>query len=61
MQCKTLTRDMLKNPVDIHVSKSLNLLEAMEIANTKALQLLESPMMLAWLNGKTGEFSPKVE
>ncbi len=61
MQCKTLTKDMLVNPIEINVSQSLNLSEAMEIAATKASQILESPMLLAWLNGKTGEFSPKVE
>lgn len=62
MNSRTLTKDMLVRPVEIQLdAEPPDFLKALEIADAKASELLDSPMLLAWWNGTTGEHSPKVE
>lgn len=53
---------MLKNPVQVRVDEAgLDWARAREVADREAGKKCAAPMLLAWYNGKTGEFSPQVE
>ncbi|MDM8525477.1 AF1514 family protein [Desulfococcaceae bacterium HSG8] len=55
-------RNYLKNPVDIKiVDKNIDFDGAKEIAKAKAKTFCSEPMLLAWYQGKTGEYLPKAE
>ena len=59
--CIPLTRDMLKNPIDLEVADApLDFAHARALADQRARQLAAEPMLLAWYNRDTGEFSPQV-
>ena len=59
--CIPLSREMLKDPIDIGVSdEPLDFARARAIADRRALELEPEPMLLAWYNGGTGAFSPQV-
>jgi len=60
--CPELTREMLISPVLIDIPrKDLTYSIAREIADSKALSINPEAMLLAWLDRKTGDFSPRVE
>ena len=59
-RCEILTRGVLTNPVLIHQGP-LDFGQAREIADQKARELGEDPMLLAWYEAKSGKFSPPVE
>ncbi len=62
VQCPALTRKMLKNPVAVRVEEeTLDFRRARIIADQRARQISPDPMLLAWFNRSTGEFSPRVE
>jgi hypothetical protein len=59
--CIPLSREMLKDPIDIRVDEpSLDFARARAMAEKRARQAGAEPMLLAWYNGGTGEFSPQV-
>ena len=61
-RCEILTRDVLTNPVLIHLERPLNFAQAREVADQKARELgADDPMLLAWYEAKSGKFSPPVE
>ncbi len=60
--CRTLTTDMLPNPVSIHLDDEIvDLKSAKLIADQKAFEMAPDPMLLAWYEAKSGRFSPQVE
>jgi hypothetical protein len=59
--CIPLSREMLKDPIDISVSdESLDFARARAIAETRARQEGPEPMLLAWYDRGAGAFSPQV-
>ena len=58
--CVELRREMLKNPVRLEVDGDLDFAQAKKLADAEAQKLTPDPMLLAWYNAKTGEFSPPV-
>jgi Domain of unknown function (DUF5619) len=58
----TLTKDILKDPIRIKVDEeSVDFARARQLADKEARKVTADPMLLAWYNAKTGEFSPPVE
>ena len=55
------TKEVLTNPVLVYQQNPLNFAEAREIADRKARERSEDPMLLAWYDAKSGKFSPPVE
>ena len=53
-------KNFLTNPIHIK-SESLDFKTAKQIATQKARELCSDPMLLAWYQGKTGEYTPKTE
>jgi len=60
-KCAIVTRDVLINPVLVQNERSLDFGQAREIADQRARELCEEPMLLAWYEAKSGKFSPPVE
>lgn len=59
--CKELTVDMLPNRVAVTAdSPDMSFAEARRLADEKARELWSDPMLVAWLDKKTGQFSPNV-
>jgi hypothetical protein len=57
-----LRLEMLKNPVHLRSPETgLDLAGARKLAEAEARRRAADPMLLAWYNGVTGEFSPRVE
>ncbi len=60
-ECIPLTREMLKDPIDIRVDDSrLDFSRARALAEGRAREVAAEPMLLAWYNRSTGQFSPQV-
>jgi hypothetical protein len=52
-------KEMLKDPVEIRVDREqLDFPRAKEIADKKAAEIGDQPMLLAWFDRKTGASSP---
>jgi hypothetical protein len=61
-ECKILTKEMLTGAIEVKVNEASLIFDlARVVADQQARQANEEPMLLAWYNSKTGEFSPKVE
>jgi hypothetical protein len=61
IECLPLRKDMLKNPVHLKVADNgLDFYGAKKMADVEAGKITAEPMLLAWYNGKTGEFLPRV-
>ena len=59
---KILTREMLHLPLDVFIEDSdLDWYRARRVADARARQISEEPMLLAWYDHRSGEFSPRVE
>ena len=59
--CIPLSREMLKDPIDVSVSdESLDFARARAIADRRAGQEGPEPMLLAWYDRGAGAFSPQV-
>ena len=52
---------MLTDAIDVSIDSNLDFDKAREIADQKALQVTDEPMLMAWYEKKTGKFSPQVE
>jgi hypothetical protein len=59
--CSTVSKDMLVNPVSIHIDETLDFETARLVADQKAKEMANDPMMLGWYEAKSGKFSPNVE
>lgn len=59
--CEIPTRAVLTNPVMVYARQPLDFGEARKLADQKAKELTEDPMLLAWYERKSGRFSPPVE
>jgi hypothetical protein len=53
-------KNFLTNPIHIK-SESPDFKTAKQIATQKAKELCSDPMLLAWYDGKTGDYIPKTE
>ena len=53
-------KNFLTNPIHIK-SESPDFKTAKQIATQKAKELCSDPMLLAWYEGKTGDYIPKTE
>ena len=60
-ECPILRKDMLRNPIEVRVDGDLDFARARESADKEARKKSADPMLLAWYDGKTGKFSPRVE
>ena len=59
--CMPLSREMLKDPIDIGVAdEPLDFARARAIAEARARQEDPEPMLLAWFDRSAGTFSPQV-
>jgi hypothetical protein len=59
--CIPLSREMLKDPIHLRVAdEPLDFARARTMAEQRARELGEEPLLLAWYNGRMGEFSPRV-
>jgi hypothetical protein len=58
--CVTLKREMLNNPIHLKVAGEVDFARARALAEARAREAGGEPMLLAWYNGVTGEFSPQV-
>ena len=59
---KASIKNFLTNPIHLRSDKeSLDLKTAKEIADQKAREFGSDPILLAWYQGKTGDFVPKAE
>ncbi len=62
MTCKILTREMLGSPIDVPLEDAVvGFSRAKQAADARARQVTEDPMLLAWYDRRSGEFSPRVE
>ncbi|MEJ2671683.1 MAG: AF1514 family protein [Deltaproteobacteria bacterium] len=59
-ECIALRREMLKDPIHLQVAEEVDFAQARALADRRAAEIGSEPMLLAWYNGRTGEFSPKV-
>lgn len=59
--CKLVDKQMLTNAIDVSANANLSFGEAREIADQKASEVTDEPMLMAWYEKKTGKFSPQVE
>ncbi len=59
-ECVPLTREMLKDPVDLRVDGPLDFQQAQDLARQKAGELGAEPMLLAWWDRARGVFSPNI-
>jgi len=60
-ECMPLTREMLKDPVDLRVAEArLDFARARTLADRRAQELRADPMLLAWYDRAAGAFSPQV-
>jgi hypothetical protein len=60
-ECVVLKKEMLKNPVEVHIDGSLDFDRARKIADEEAQKISPDPLLLAWYNAQTGKYSPPVE
>ena len=59
--CIPLSREMLRDPIDIGVADApLDFARARAIAEVRARQEAADPMLLAWYDRGAGRFSPQV-
>jgi Domain of unknown function (DUF5619) len=61
MDCTFVTREMLGDPVDIFVDDpGLDFSRAKSMADRKATEFKDDPMLLSWFDRRSGKFSPDV-
>lgn len=59
--CTTVSREILTNPIRVRTDETLDFAAAMLVADKKASEVAEDPMLLAWYNSRTRKFAPNVE
>ncbi len=61
MTCKILTREMLGSPIDVWVEDAVLDFSRAKQAAMRGSPGDRRPMLLAWYDRRSGEFSPRVE
>jgi hypothetical protein len=62
MECRPLTRDMLRDPQDVNAPEDgLDFNKAKNLADEKARSIRPDAMLLSWYDRKSGKYSPNVE
>jgi hypothetical protein len=59
--CRTVSKEVLTNPIRVRIDETLDLAAAKQVADKKASEVAGDPMLLAWYNARTGQFAPNVE
>ena len=60
--CSASIKEYLNNPIELKIDdQDLDFKSIKQLADNKAKELTSQPMLLAWYNGKTGDFVPKAE
>lgn len=61
--CRMVTKQMLPDAIEVSIAREENLDfdRAREIADQKARERSDDPMLMAWYEKKSGAFSPQVE
>lgn len=59
-ECVPLTREMLRDPIDLRVQGPLDFSQAQSLARRRALAVGGEPMLLAWFDRARGVFSPNI-
>ncbi len=59
-ECIPLSREMLKNPIEVRVPGPLDFAQARNLARQKAAAVCGEPMLLAWFDRVRGAFSPNI-
>lgn len=58
---RPVRRNMLPGPLDIRLDDTeLDFPAARSLADARAREVLDSPVLLAWFNGETGMHSPAI-
>lgn len=61
-QIKSITEDQAKEALNLHIEDpEFDFLKAKQMAKEKAFEKCDYPMILSWMNGKTGESYPNYE
>ena len=53
-----LSREMLRDPIDLRVEGTLDFSQAKSLARQKAGEIRDEPLLLAWFDRSRGLFSP---
>ena len=56
--CLPLSREMLRDPIDLRVEGPLDFSQAQSLARRRAGELRDEPLLLAWFDRSRGLFSP---
>jgi hypothetical protein len=59
-ECMLLTREMLKNPIEVSVAASLGFKQAQELARRQAGEICRELMFLAWFYRARGRFKKQI-
>ena len=60
--CSCSIKEFLNNPIELKIDdKDLDFASIKQLADNKAKEFASQTMLLAWYNGKTGDFVPKAE
>jgi hypothetical protein len=60
VECHPFRKDMLKNPIQVTADDGMDFPRAKALADQEARKVTAEPILLAWYNGKTGDFLPQV-
>lgn len=60
LKCVPLTREMLKDPIEIAVEEHLDFQQAQNLARRRAGEVCAEPLLLAWFDRTRGQFSPQI-
>jgi Domain of unknown function (DUF5619) len=59
-ECVALRREMLTDPIEMRVEGRLDFAQAKRLAQQRAGEISEEPMLLAWFDRARGLFSPNI-
>lgn len=59
-ECVPLTREMLKDPIEMRVAGRLDFQQAKDLASRRAGEIGAEPLLLAWFDRTRGVFSPNL-
>ena len=59
LDCVPLTREMLRNPIEIRIAEGLDFQRARDLAQLKAGEVGADPMLLAWFDRARGALLPQ--
>lgn len=59
-ECVPLTREMLKDPLEMRVEGPLDFPRAQNLAVRRAAKVCAEPLLMAWFDRAQGRFSPNI-